>query len=213
MVGARGLTEEQISDIQSWVAGGMPEGDQSMEPSEMPPTDPFVMSAQFEPPSPYTPDASLGTDDYHCFVLNPNLSVDTAVTALNIIPGDRRVVHHVLLYGVDTADQAQLSTLVAGGSGGGYTCFGGSGINSASIIGGWVPGTQATMFPKGTGVVVKAGTMIVMQVHYNLLVVQHTTDQTTAQLEYAASSTDVTPAYIVPMYNDTFSVAPARCRP
>lgn len=76
------------------------------------------------------------------------------------------------------------------------------------MVGGWVPGTLATTFPSGTGVVVPAGSLLVMQVHYNLLTVQHTTDQTTAQLEYAQSGTTVTPAYIFPVYNASFSIPP-----
>jgi hypothetical protein len=203
IMGTRRLTDAQIETVQNWVAGGMPEGDASMQPQETPPQNNFTASVQMQVPSPYTPDASLGTDDYHCFVLDPQLTESQAVTAFNITPGDRRVVHHVILYAVSSSQDLQQLQ----GMGNSYTCFGGSGIDDATMVGGWVPGTQATTFPSGTGIVLSAGTKIVMQVHYNMLTVQHTTDQTTAELQYSPASS-VTSAYIFPIYNASFSIPP-----
>ena len=74
-----------------------------------------------------------------------------------------------------------------------------------------MPGTASTDFPDGTGVVLKAGTQIVLQVHYNLLTVQDTTDQTTAQFQYAAASA-VTPAYVFPILNQDINVAPGEVK-
>lgn len=207
LVDTRRLTDEQIDLMKNWVAQGMPAGDPADASQVVPPVSTFRADANFPMATAYTPNTGLGTDDYHCFVIDPGLTADKAVTAFNVLPGDKRVVHHVILFGVETGDQPKLAQLQAGGDGhGGYTCFGSSGIDSATMVGGWVPGTQATTFPAGTGIVLKAGTKIVMQVHYNMLQVQHTTDSTAALLQYAPAAS-VKPAYIFPVLNQGFHVA------
>lgn len=203
----RRLSDAQIQTITSWIAQGMVEGDPADAPKVAPPQNQFRADATIQVPQPYTPNPAEGTDDYHCFAMDPKLTQDTAVTALKIEPGDKRVVHHVLVYAVQPADIPQLQQLEAAGDGNGYTCFGSSGVGNANLVGAWVPGTTATVFPAGTGIVLSAGTILVMQVHYNMLVVQNTTDQTTAQFQYAPSIS-VTPAYMIPLLNDTFSIPP-----
>jgi hypothetical protein len=131
-------------------------------------------------------------------VLDPGLTADTAVTAFNILPGDRRIVHHVLLYAVAPSALSDLQAAEATGNGNGYTCFGGPGGSStalqesAQLVAAWAPGAQATVFTPGTGIVVTAGSQLAMQVHYNLLNAPNPmmppSDQTTAQLQYAAVS-------------------------
>ena len=53
-------------------------------------------------PTAYTPSApyGTGTDDYRCFVLDPHLQQDAFITGLNILPGQPKVVHHVILFRV-----------------------------------------------------------------------------------------------------------------
>ena len=190
ILGTRTLTDAQIKTVTTWISEGMEEGNPADSTVTGPPPG-FAADATMQIASPYTPNSSLGTDDYHCFVIDPQLTVATAITALNIEPGDRRVVHHVIVYAVGPSDLAQLHSLEAGGSGNGYTCFGSSGINSATTVGGWIPGTTASYFPEGTGVILEPGSQIVLQVHYNLLTIQDTTDRITAQsLQYAAASSD-----------------------
>ena len=208
MQGDRSLSDDQISTLTTWIQQGMQEGNPADAPQEPTPTNPFKASATFQVPQPYTPSTSLGTDDYHCFVLDPQLTADTAVSAFNIVPGDRQIVHHVILYAVTPANQSDLTTLEAGGDGNGYTCFGGPGL-TASMVAGWVPGTLATTLPQGTGVTIKAGSKLVMQVHYNLLNAPNPamppSDQTSAQLEYVPASS-VTEGKFVPLANKTFNI-------
>ena len=206
MVDMRVLTQAQINTLVSWVSTGMAEGNPA-DATVAPTPTAFAADATLQVPAPYTPDSSLGTDDYHCFVIDPQLTADTAITGLNIEPGDRRVVHHVIVYAVDPSHLSDLQQLEAGGDGNGYTCFGSSNVDAATTVGGWVPGTTATEFPEGTGVVLTAGSQIILQVHYNLLTVQNTTDQTTAQFKYARAET-VTPAYVFPILNNSFSIPP-----
>src|SRR5437667_62497 len=52
-------------------------------------------------PSRYTPVETGGaTDDYHCFLLDPQLDADVYVTSARIDPGARSEVHHVILFKV-----------------------------------------------------------------------------------------------------------------
>ena len=51
-------------------------------------------------PEAYTPSAptGAGTDDYRCFLLDPELSDDVYLTGTFVKPGNADVVHHVILF-------------------------------------------------------------------------------------------------------------------
>jgi hypothetical protein len=129
-------------------------------------------------PEPYTPSAPTGkgTDDYRCFLLDPELAEDSYLTGTNVLPGNPDVVHHVILFRVppDHVDEAE--RLDDADQGEGWTCFGGAGlpgeigqIDDAPWLGAWAPGGSETKTPDGYGVDLPRGSQIVMQVHYNLL--------------------------------------------
>jgi hypothetical protein len=134
-------------------------------------------------PRAYRPTAPKGaTDDYRCFLLDPKLAGDAAVTSARIEPGAAEVVHHVILFRVGPAQVPDARRLDAAAPGPGWSCFGGTGLsagdspgaiqdslNDASWIAAWAPGWGAGRLPEGTGVPLPAGSQVVMQVHYNLL--------------------------------------------
>src|SRR5205085_641513 len=73
----------------------------------------------------------------------------------------------------------------------GYTCFGGPSGRDARIIpiqllGGWTPGSLGGDFPAGNGVLVRPGSRIVVQVHYNLDHTRPKPDRTALELQRAA---------------------------
>ncbi|GEM86435.1 monooxygenase [Meiothermus granaticius] len=127
-----------------------------------------------QPLQPYTPTALEGaSDDYHCFLLDPKLSRDRMVTGVNIQPGQGSIVHHVILFKVsgEAAEEAQRKNTESGGKG--WTCFGGPSVGSAasmagSWLGAWVPGVGDGHFPPGLAQSLAKGSLVVMQVHYNL---------------------------------------------
>jgi hypothetical protein len=154
---------------------------------------------------PYTPSAPKGiTDDYHCFLLDPNQSHDGFVTSARIDPGQPKVVHHVILFRVPASQVTEARALDAGDSGPGWSCFGGTGLpagdgtgiadslNNANWIAAWAPGWGGNRLPEGTGVQLPAGSQIVMQVHYNLLN-GRAPDRSRALLTVAPASADLTP--------------------
>ena len=157
--------------------------------------------ADLRMPEPYTPSAptGVGTDDYRCFLLDPELAEDAFLTGLDVLPGNPDVVHHVILFQVppDKVAAARATDEAAGGEG--WTCFGGSGVGSpgdsldaAPWIGAWAPGGGGTVHRKGFGIPMEAGTQVVMQVHYNLLAGDEP-DTSAARLRLAPGDARVEP--------------------
>ncbi len=166
---ARWLTDDEIATLGAWVDAEYPMGDPSQMPP--PPAEPpklSVVSKTLDMGVSYTPDASK-EDDYRCFIVDPGLVEDTFVTAYQVNPGDKRVVHHMILFANDTPEDDQaVADLDAAEPGDGYTCYGGPGANGSRFTVGWAPGGGATFYPDGTGLRLKAGRKVVMQIHYNL---------------------------------------------
>ena len=146
------------------MAADGPEGDISNAPS-MPvystnaeianPNATAIMEEYLVPPS--------GSDLYRCFVLHIDNPQDNFIKRLEVIPGNREIVHHVLVY-QDTTGQAQ--GLDDGDPEPGYTSFGGIGVDNAPLEGIWVPGAPVLSTPLGMGIKLYAGADLVIQVHY-----------------------------------------------
>lgn len=166
--GERILSTDQIQTIARWVEAGTPEG----VPVDLPEPVTFPEGWSLgepdlvaQPDEAFAPDPSR-TDVHRCFVVNPGASRDLWLKGLEVQPGNRSIVHHVLLF-VD--DRGEGQRLDARDPGPGYSCFGGPGFTPDRGLGGWAPGLQPQFLPEGVGIRIPAGTTIVMQVHYNLL--------------------------------------------
>jgi hypothetical protein len=145
-------------------------------------------------PTAYTPKAPAapGTDDYRCFLLDPRLTARSVVTGINVLPGNPDVVHHVILFRVRADQVSQAEEIDRRQVGEGWTCFGGTGVesqgaglNAAPWLGAWAPGGGERVLAPDLGMPVEAGSRIIMQVHYNLLA-GITPDQSAAKLRVAA---------------------------
>ncbi|HEV3199092.1 MAG TPA: tetratricopeptide repeat protein [Bryobacteraceae bacterium] len=97
--GVRRLSQEQIALLARWAQSGMPEGD----PAAMPPTPRFVEGWQIGQPDlvlhmshPYQL-AADGADVFRNFVIPVSLKETKYVRAMELRPGDKRVVHHANL--------------------------------------------------------------------------------------------------------------------
>lgn len=160
----RYLTQQEKDIITNWVNGGRPEGNPANAP--MPPV--YVSSEEITNPHltltiPNYTVSTVGNDVYRCFAIPTNLGQDVYITDLEVVPGNREVVHHVLVYADDTNLPIQLD---AADPQPGYTNFGGTGSSSSKLIGAWVPGQRARHYPSGMGVKMVAGSTIVLQIHY-----------------------------------------------
>ncbi|RYZ53777.1 MAG: hypothetical protein EOP49_06600, partial [Sphingobacteriales bacterium] len=159
------LSQNEIDKIVSWVDGGKPQGDPNLAPpvpvfsnnGDLPGTPDLVTKIPT-----YTSAASTG-DIYQCFVVPSGIGAEKFIAAFEALPGNRPLVHHVLVYADTTGTCAQLD---AAAPGPGYTSFGGVGAGSAILLGGWVPGTQPMQYPAGFGVRLPPNADIVIQIHY-----------------------------------------------
>jgi hypothetical protein len=123
----------------------------------------------------YKPQASPGTtDDYHCTLVNPHVTRNAYIVSSEFVPGSTED-HHAALFLLPPSAAATAERENDGGRG--WTCFGLplptsdlAGISAVPLLTFWGPGAGVDYFPKGTGVTLPAGSLIVMQVHYNLLV-------------------------------------------
>jgi hypothetical protein len=147
-------------------------------------------------PTAYKPTApnGKGTDDYRCFLLDPNLPEDAWLTGTQILPGNPKIVHHVILFRVSDDQVADAEAEDAASPEEGWTCFGGMGlegefnnVDDAAWLGAWAPGGRETVARKGYGAPLDQGTKIVMQVHYNLLLGDGA-DQSATQIRWTPKS-------------------------
>ncbi len=153
-------------------------------------------------PKPYSPKAPTapGTDDYRCFLLDPHLADPAFVTGIDVVPGRRDLVHHVILFRVGPDGVADAKTQDARVKGQGWTCFGGAGVESdlenglerAPWIGAWAPGGGESVLAPDIGIPLESGSRIIMQVHYNLLA-GHGADTSSARLRLAPGTADLDP--------------------
>lgn len=154
--------------------------------------------ATLEMPAAYTPSAPYGsgTDDYRCFLLDPKLAGDEWLTGTTVQPGNPEVVHHVILFQVPPEQIGAAEAIDAKEDGEGWTCFGGTGldrfqnVDDAPWIGAWAPGGEESVRKPGYGVKLRAGSRIIMQVHYNLLA-GTSPDVSAAQLRLAPGDRDM----------------------
>jgi hypothetical protein len=123
----------------------------------------------------YTPHApSGGTDDYHCTLVDPHVVQNSFIVSSQFYPNSPEV-HHAILFLVPPDEVAAAKAADTGGAG--WTCFGetalpGTGlaqISQTPWLTAWAPGHGEDILPTGTGVKFPAGSMVIMQIHYNLL--------------------------------------------
>lgn len=157
------LTQQEIDLINAWVDNGAPEGNTANKPTTpVYNTGSQLQQVDLSVTMPLYTNAATD-DDYRCFVLPTNLSSDKFISAWEVIPGNRDIVHHVLVY-LDTTGTAQ--NLDAADPDLGYQSFGGIGTNKAILIGAWVPGGEPYFFPNNMGMKIYKNSDIVLQMHY-----------------------------------------------
>jgi len=147
----RRMTDEDREMIYQWAAAGAPEGD----PSELPEPLTFTEGWQLthEPDviipmrdEPFTVPAE-GAVKYQYFNVDPGFTEDTWIKEVELLPGNRAVVHHILLF-IRPPGAKRRRGLEEG------------------FLGAYVPGLRAVRLPEGMAKLVPAGSQLVFQVHY-----------------------------------------------
>ena len=162
----RTLTESQIAIITAWAKAGAPKGDLSLAPAPPKFTPGWAMGQPdfVGKPALAYPIAAEGEDDYRCFVIPTNYPEGRYITGIELRPGNRRVVHHVLIY----VDDKGVARKMEGKDGKpGYASFGGPGFQPSGSLGGWAPGLQPQVLPQGHGFWLPKGADLVLQMHYH----------------------------------------------
>jgi hypothetical protein len=169
-------------------AGGNAQAAAGNQAAELPPPEDTTPAAPLRDgeefvrlamPRAYTPvPPNGGTDQYRCFLIDPKLTKQVYVTGSQFLPQNADVVHHAIVFRVQPDQVDQARALDDGDAGDGWTCFGGPGIGGGpgqqlrsgmGWIAAWAPGAKETLLRANTGFEMKAGSQIVLQVHYNLL--------------------------------------------
>jgi hypothetical protein len=203
------LTADERQTILSWVAGGAPEGD----PNDAPPAPPSNNSPwQLGQPDmilnlpQFSPSPDL-TDTYRCFSVPTSMMNDVYLNAAQALPGAPQEVHHILIFMDDTGESLQYE----GKDGSpGYDCFGSVGLqtlSAGSYLGSWVPGARVQALDPGIGLLLKAGSRVVVQVHYHPSG-RASTDQTSLGFYLAPAGSVQHRMLAIPVVNTDFTIPP-----
>jgi len=206
------LKDKDIDTILAWVAAGAPEGD----PRSLPPLPKFAEGWQIgKPDAIYTIQeytlASDGYDEQKTFVVDTNLKEDIWVEAIEIRPGNRKVVHHAHVW-LDTpptpkpAGTAPKTPKVT------YTMREGSRVYArpdapviddgcgdpsggmwpgsnpselGSILASFVPGKAPEQWPVGIAKRIPAGSKLRFTIHYSRTTGKEERDSTSVGLRFA----------------------------
>lgn len=156
--GDRSLLPEERALLARWVEAGKPEGD----PAELPlplersrdgwqlgePDAVYSMPRAFDVPA-------EGRVAYQYFAVPTELERDTWVEAIEVRPGARGVVHHVLAYPLPASafvnGRLRRWDLVD---------------ERRGFFAAWAPGAEPVVYPEGHARLLPAGTVLLLELHY-----------------------------------------------
>ncbi len=164
---ARRLTDDQIRTIARWVEQGSPLG----PPADVPPSPVFPADWKLGTPdllveAPNTLDVpATGPEIYWNFLLKPGLTATRYVRALEIHPGNRRIVHHANLL-IDRTQSAQRMEKTPGeGFPGMDLTISRSVFDPEGQFLFWSPGGVPLVEPEGFGWRLDPGNVLVLNMH------------------------------------------------
>ena len=158
------LTQHEIDTITAWVDGGAPRGNDADLP-EVPqfaegwsigePDLIFTMLEPFEVPAD-------GTVPYSYMTVPTNLKQDVWISAYEFVPGDRRVLHHVIAQVMEDDGKPATGEVL-------LTRDGDRTRAEGATVGGYVPNRLGTVYPAGVASRLPAGADIEAQMHYTTI--------------------------------------------
>ncbi|MFM2013648.1 MAG: hypothetical protein RLZZ396_2432 [Planctomycetota bacterium] len=148
----RRLSDQELDVIQRWVAQGKRRGDPALDAK------PIAYNAQWLLPQkpdiiipmsekPYSVPRT-GVVNYQYFRADMGNEKELWVKGMEIVPGARQVVHHVLVF---VREKGSRNRDLGG---------------ARSFLVGYVPGTRAEMMPEGYAKRIPANSELIFQVHY-----------------------------------------------
>jgi mono/diheme cytochrome c family protein len=207
------LSDQEIATIVAWVKSGAPEGD----PKDLPLAPEYRDGWHIKPDVvltiPETTVAAANQDDYEYIYVPTNFTEDKWVQAAEVVPGDRRVVHHATVSVVSGEQARKLMSTEVGASevdqfhfrtgkvnhvkpdapvsddgcvtptSGPLKDYTSGGINHVPAI--YLPGHLAETRPPGYALRIPAGSYLQFQIHYSNRLNQEVTDRTSIGLVFA----------------------------
>ncbi len=150
------LSDQEIATVVDWVNAGAPEGDAKDLPPQPKFTDGWTIGTPdvvIEMPNEYTVPAD-GTVPYLYFSMPSGFTEDKWIQAMEIRPGNRKVVHHVIAY----AQDPNIKDTNPGGEG--------EIRRGRTHLGGITPNKTGVVLGPGMARLIKKGSNIVFQMHY-----------------------------------------------
>ena len=185
----RSLSPEEKFILLAWLDSEMPEGDPADYPgAQVAAAESISYDLSLKMPQPYTP--YLQPDDHRCFAIEWPETESTFITNVDVVPGEREVVHHVIVSIAEPEDAHHYYAAEGEDGRPGWYCLGAGGVEGAPLprqVGGWVPGAGREPTPAATGLPVRPGSVMVVQMHYNTLTVEPRPDQSVVLVETADS--------------------------
>ena len=141
------------SQLRQWVNAGGPEGDRSQLPEkptytngwQLPEAPDLVVNMRDKP---FDVPAE-GTVRYQYFQVDPGFKEDKWVKAAELQPGNRAVVHHILVFVQPPKGRSKDIRSTTG-----------------EFLTAYVPGHRAPHYPKGMAKLIPAGSKLAFQLHY-----------------------------------------------
>ena len=146
------LSDDDRSRLGRWIEAGCPEGDTpdvvALLPEVADTTDNRSATELAIPMSdaPFSVPAD-GVVDYQYYVVDPGWKEDQWVAQVDVRPGNRAVVHHILVFVVRPGSIHPP-------------------VYPGELIGGYVPGLRGIHYPEHMAMRLPAGSRIVFQMHY-----------------------------------------------
>ncbi len=146
---ARQMSSEDRDQVARWIKDGCPQGAEEYEPPNRVPVSGWQIGA--------TPDLTLpmretpftvpadGTVEYQYFVVDPQFTQDRWVTAAEVVPGNRSVVHHAIVF---------------------ISAPGQQNPDNYGWLAAYVPGQRITPLKPGQARKIPAGSRLIFQMHY-----------------------------------------------
>ena len=155
MADAAGLSTLQQQQLLHWIDAGAPWDGKGADPlAEVQAADSrFTLGEPdllFEVPAQAIP--ATGIIDYRYVPVNLNLDRDLWLRAVEFVPGDRQVLHHVIAYLASPADRTSRGR--------------GDGSPQGESLAGFAPGRQPDQFGPEGGRFVPKGSNLLLQMHY-----------------------------------------------
>jgi|688.fasta_scaffold07778_2 thiol-disulfide isomerase/thioredoxin len=148
----RMLSEKELSILEQWATGGTESGDLQKVAKPIAATSGWLLSKEPDLVIPMSEEAyrvpKEGTINYQYFRADVGNDKDLWVRGLEILPGARDVVHHVLVF---VAPKGARKRDLGG---------------ARTFFAGYVPGTRAELMPSGYAKRIPANSELVFQVHY-----------------------------------------------